>query len=481
MSCLQRRNSDDGSALLVAIMTVGVCLSLALVGVGVAQSANRSSGVDRQRLVAVNAAEAGVDSAYTAIQAGSLAPPCSLSSANLRSGPDVAGYATSVTYYDAAGAVMSCPVMGVPVKALIRSTATTNTLGGGGSHGVRTMEALVNMTPVNGNSLSNAIYANGSLSFDNKTTITGDTGPDANVYSNADFACANNENFAGSIYSQGNITMQGSCALAGNIWAQTGIAHSSSWNGSVAGFAKAGGGDISLNQGPGTVTGNLYASGSIAYGGCGSSGKCFTNGSPGAPPAQPFPIIRGDAATLATWAAGSATVAPYTVYTDNNCGSIASNIVNMYAKKGSNTLVSTSCLVNLTSDVTLKNDLAIFTSGGLTTGKLTMSSAVAGVRHNVHFIVPYDSVAYLPCSSPVLDTDKGFNMSDDIALFIYSPCAITYRNQSTHVGQIYGGSTVSIQNQFTMQFVPVPVLGVDPASLPTVSYVPSIVYKRETR
>ena len=58
-----------------------------------------------------------------------------------------------------------------------------------------------------------------------------------------------------------------------------------------------------------------------------------------------------------------------------------------------------------------------------------------------------------------------------------SPSATT----ADHLGQIIGGSTVAINNQFSMQYRPVPVFGIDPTSLPLLSYKIDIVYKRETR
>jgi hypothetical protein len=473
------RRSDEGSALLIAVMTVGVCISLALLGVGLAQTTTRASGVDRQRLLAINAAEAGVDASYTAIQTAGLAPPCSMSAANIKSGPDTASYNTTITYYDAAGGVLACPLGGTqPVRALVKSKSTTNTLGGGTTRGSRTFEALINLNPVNDNNLTKAIFADGSVSFNNKTTITGNNGPDADVYSNGDYSCANNENFAGSLYSQGTITLSNSCTVAGNMWAKNNIQTSSAWNGSVAGYGKSGRGTIALTQGPGTVSGNLYASGTIAAGTCPS--KCFPNNSPGDPPFEPFPVLRGDNTSMASWQAGSTTVSPYTLYDDNNCGTIVSNIVNVYAKKGSNTVLRTTCAIPFSSSFNLSNNLAIYAYGGITTGKLTIGSNAVGTVRNLHFIVPYDAAAARPCSSPVLDTDKQFDITDDIDLFIYSPCDITYRNSSKHIGQIYGGSNVTIANQFTMQYRPVPVFGIDPASRPVKSYIPSVVYKRET-
>ena len=64
---------------------------------------------------------------------------------------------------------------------------------------------------------------------------------------------------------------------------------------------------------------------------------------------------------------------------------------------------------------------------------------------------------------------------------VYSPCKINFANSSTHMGQIFGGSDVAINNQFNLDYYPLPVWGVDPNSLPTVSYNVDINYKRETQ
>jgi len=66
-------------------------------------------------------------------------------------------------------------------------------------------------------------------------------------------------------------------------------------------------------------------------------------------------------------------------------------------------------------------------------------------------------------------------------MLLYSPCNIAFSNNSTHIGQIYGGGDVAIDNKFTLEYQPLPVLGIDPSSQPALGYNPSIVYKRETR
>ncbi|PZS33115.1 MAG: hypothetical protein DLM59_06940, partial [Pseudonocardiales bacterium] len=289
---VQQRSRDGGNALLIAVLVTSVCLSLMLVGVHLAVSSSRSSGVDRQRVLSVNAAEAGVDSAYTAIQAAGLNLPCTLPAGNVNAAPDTATYSTTVAYYDAAGVVLACPPVG-PVKALIRSTATTNTLGGGGSKPTRVMEALVDLTPKGGGGLDKAIFANGVLDGSIIVSTVGNAGANADIYSNSNVNCGVAMNVAGSIYSQGDISTGITCSVAGNVWAARNVTEGIS--SLIAGFAKAGTGTINAGL-LSTVTGNLYAGGLISYGAC-VAGKCFPNSSPGPPPVLPFPIIRSDAAT----------------------------------------------------------------------------------------------------------------------------------------------------------------------------------------
>jgi len=479
---------DQGNALIVAIMIVGVCMSLAIIGVQVAMSATRASGVDRQRLLAVNAAEAGVDGGYVAIQNGGLTPPCSISMGSVKSGPDTAQFDTNIRYFDAAGLPLTsgpgaspfdCTLESQPAQAVVRSTALTNTLGGGDSRGRRTMEALVKLLPVNNNALTKAIFANGALTFDNQTTITGNGGADADLYSNSSIDCSNNESFAGNVYSQGSITMSNKCTFAGDVWARGSVTTGAGSNGNIGGAVKSGTGLINMSGV--NITGNLYAAGTIAYSSCSTPGRCYPNNSPGLPPAEVFPILRGDAAAMSAWEAGSPTVAPYTVITDNVCVGFMTRLYATYSQSGVNTLVKTTCPVSFGSDLAFRNNLAIYAYGGVTTGKATLSSSVAGTKRDIHFIVPYDAATALPCVAPVLDTDKQFDITNDIDLFLYSPCDISYRNASKHIGQIYGGSNVFIKNQFTMQFRPVDVFGIAPESAPLKSYNPSIVFKRETR
>jgi hypothetical protein len=227
-----------------------------------------------------------------------------------------------------------------------------------------------------------------------------------------------------------------------------------------------------------SVNGTLLAAGTITWGGCSSSGKCYPNTTVAAPQSFPFPILRGDAATMAIWVAEG-----YNVVNDNDCASIKNSIINTYARAGAKTLVRTTCAVNFARDrdIPLSNDLAIFANGGFSSSQQVSFTSNNGTARVLHWVVPYDAVASRPCASPGITTDNQFNFASEVNMLVYSPCNISFSNNSDHLGQVFGGSQVSINNQFQMQFRPVPVWGIDPTSLPLLSYKIDVVYKRETR
>jgi Tfp pilus assembly protein PilX len=488
---LRGHRSDDGVTLVIAMMVMGVVISLSVLVLTVAISSNQQSGRDRQRTVAVNAAEAALDASFATIQASGTTLPCTWPASGteaVNASPDRATARATITYFKANGAPLGhCPTSAdvganAPATAMVDGYGATNQLAATPNK-TRHMQSLINVTPVYGNSLNKAIFADGNLALNNQTTLTGNNGPDADVYTNNNFVCANNQNFAGSVHAQGTITVQGSCTIAGDAWAKGNVTNSSGANGSIGGRVLSSTGTITLPNNF-SVNGSLLAAGNISWGGCSASGKCFPNTTVANPQFYPMPILRGDSATMATWTAQG-----YTVVDDNVCGSspnfqtIKDKIIGTYARTGTKTLVRTTCPVKFKSDhdIALFNDLAIFAYGGLSSSQQVSFVSSNGTARNLHWVVPYDAVASRPCTSPGITTDNQFNFATEVNMLVYSPCNIAFSNNSDHLGQIFGGSAVSINNQFTMPFRPVPVWGIDPTSLPLLSYKIDIVYKRESR
>jgi Tfp pilus assembly protein PilX len=474
--------------LVIAMMVMGVVASLSVVVVGVAITTNQESGRDRQRTVTINAAEGGVDAVYAAVQSSGTSLPCrwpASGTSAVNAAPDQATSYATVGYFDAVGAPLTCTAGTLNALSIKPATAVVDGYGtaqpiAGQPTSQRRMQALINLNPVYGDSLNKAIFANSTLTFDNQTTLTGNRGPDADIYTNGNYTCANNQNFAGSIIAQGSLTVQGACTIAGDAWARLSIANSAGSSGSIGGRALSSAGGISLPDNF-AVNGTLLAASDIAWRGCSASGKCFPRtSSVAAPPVYPFPILRGDSATLAKWSEQGYNAVTYT----GPCSDLVQRIKDTYSKaNGQKTLVKTSCAVNFDNDrdIVLQNNLAIFSTGGFSSrNQVSFGSSDASARV-LHWVVPYEAAPSLPCTSPGITTDQQFNFTAAVNMLVYSPCNISFSNNSDHMGQIIGGSNVSITNQFSMKFRPVPLWGIDPTSLPLLSYQIDVVYKRETR
>ncbi len=478
------RRDDRGSTLVVAMMVMGVALSLSLVVIGVAITSSRTTGADRQRLVAVNAAEAAVDAAYASIQASGLSLPCAWPASgtrDVRAYPDTATTSAVISYETAAGPT-SCPLAAgvVPVRAVITGTGTTWS---GGTQ-QRKMQALVNLTPVAGDGLDKALFGESLVALSNNAQVSGASGLNADVYSNGNFFCDNSPTFQGSILApNGSITMESTCSATGDVWAKGNVVLSG--NKTIGGRALSATGSITAD-GNTDVNGTLIAAGSIGWSKC-TAAKCLTNQSAvPLPPTSPFPELRGDAATLATWEAtspgpGYTTVAIPSV----TCGAAAGDwLAARVATLSTRTLYTTACAVEFskTKEIQFAQDVAVFARGGVSTSnQVGFASTSSTTTRTVHLVQPYDA-AVRPCTtSPVMGPTQQFSSTPQISLMWYSPCDISYGNQGGSYGQVYSGSQLTTNNQYTLTFRRLPLWGVSPSSMPTTAYAVDVVYKRETR
>jgi len=487
----RRIRSDPGSTLIVAMMVMAIGAGLSLVVTSLALSQNRSSGADRQRTVAVAAAEAGIDATYATIQSSGLQLPCrwpATGIANVKAYPDPTSVVATVTYYGTAGgAALPCSsgvlASSTPAtSALIVSTGSTPALAGRTTGGTRTMQASVNVVPIRGNGFSKAIFGESTIIASNHSTISGSTGFNANLYTNGDFICSNNQNYHGGVIApRGSISLAG-CSVDGDVWARDGISAS---NATVGGKVISSGSTVTLS-GNTSVGGTLLAAGTISWPGCSAAGKCFANQSSAAPPAsyEQFPVLRGDATALQGW-----TDAGYNVIYDNSHCANASDfgdwIQSNYAPMTGKTLVRTTCSVQFsnTHDIDFKGDFALFASGSasISTSNQVGLDSDSSTVHNVYLIVPYDA-ATRPCTAPGISTANNFGSSGRVNLLVYSPCNVSFSNNGVpSQGQAYSGSTIQINNNYSLTFAQMPVFGIDPASLPALSYTVDILYKREVR
>ncbi len=171
---------EDGVAMIVALMVAFVVLMLSTIVVAQSIHSLDSSGYDRQRLLSVNAAEAGTNHWYQYLQTTPIVGmDCSTKVLDIDTGPSVATFEASATFYDDDGTtVMDCSTFSdttYPSYALISSIGTV------ADETPRTIETLMRLTP-NYGGFGAAILANGPTSFSNNFDVYGSSGNDGDVY-----------------------------------------------------------------------------------------------------------------------------------------------------------------------------------------------------------------------------------------------------------------------------------------------------------
>ena len=488
---------DRGSALIIAMMVMGVTMSLSLIVVSVAMGTSRTTGGDRQRLSAINAAEAAVDASYASIEGGGALLPCSwplYGTEDVRTSPDTTVSSATIVYTGASGAT-GCPSDGTlapgdtPVQAVITGTGTATN----GAPRTRKMEALVNLAPVRGDGLDKALFGNRAISIENNATVSGTAGASADLYTNGDFYCDSSPTFRGSVIApSGKITMMNSCAATGDAWARDAVLLEGGKT--IGGRVLSAGSTISAAGNTG-VNGTLMAAGAISWTHCTLPAKCLSHQSAvPVPPTSTFPQINGGAAALSAWTAAPPAGPGYTVVPvpADKCGRDAGDwLKTKMAALAVGTIFTSDCHVRFrgTQDTPIGADVMLFAKGGVSTNNQVSLRSTGGPR-NVYFIQPYDAVVpytALPCeryptSSPVMGPSQQFSSTSDIALMWYSPCDISYGNQGGSFGQVFSGSRLITNNQFTLTLRRLPIFGsTGSTAVQTLSYDLGVVHKRETR
>jgi hypothetical protein len=515
-------------SLVLTVMTAAFALSLTLTVTMTIIITTRGSGVDRQRAVAVSAAEAGIDATYAVLQSSGATLPCRWpTSGSLDAmGTDATQIVATIAYYRADGSQITCnggTISEQPFKAEITSTAETTALGGGSTRGTRTMQAQVNLHAAYSNALTDAIFSNGNLTFANYSSLAGQNGKDAHVYSNNSVFCQNGNNttaFDGNWIAQGSVTLSNQCEITGDLWVKGNVSLNNN-KATIDGYVRTSNGTVyavpesnthtmvgRLVQAPAPVSPQTL-SGQINWDTCWTNSNRTTLADPPrcqwpatvpAPPVKPFPIIRGDATAQAAWVAGGYTIIKDSDPTmDPQCNRPESNgrnwITNWLIDNASHLTGKTVLVVtcpskelrfqNMGNDrVNLSNDLAILAYSGLTTAGRTIFGSADGAHHVFHVIVPYDATASpTNCWGPTIRMDNQTAIQPELTTLLYTPCGTYMANNSTFTGQIFAGGDINVNNQFTMQFnqVPMPEGTVSDSGGSVNGYTLDVVYKREVR
>jgi type II secretory pathway pseudopilin PulG len=507
MSRWVRRHDDAGIAMVVAIALMGIVSALLVTLVIIAVYESNASGRDRQRSAAVTTAEARIDSLIATVQSTAPADlPCgALSAETLSVITDDLTTSATVTYFDEDGDPVDC--VDVPTVEVAQASITATSLSdpiAGQPAARRTVETLLRLNPTYGNDLDKAIFGNGGVTLANKADIYGQDGqPNADVYTNGNVTCNNNQHYYGSIFAQGNVSMSNTCTVEVDVQAKGSI---TATNPGVTINGRALSSNGSINLGPAALGQQARASGSVSGNICSTAGKCFPGVSVPPPAALDFPILQWDTPTQTEWASEggytNVVTIPFDKYTcgwwnggtltgfdgqKKNLngkvdGAAAWIYENAWKLSGPTVLVST-CAQGVSLQgvgLQLNDNLAVFSTNGVSFSGNSQITSTTSDPHNLYLIQPYDART-LGCSETGIALDNQVTVDSTINTLLYSPCNIRKANLTTHYGQIYAGGVAQIDNQLTMYFEPLPVWGVKSVSSTIESYDVEILYTRENQ
>lgn len=489
-----RRREDDGVALMMAVALTALSGALIVTLISLAAREDRASSNNRGRATAITTAEGAVDATLAAVQGADVATlPCGTTTTNTQSVPESITITTTVRYLDKDGVTLPCPPSETQVAAQIFVKAVaSSTPKGGGLPVRREFETLAALKPQFSTDLNKAIFGQAGVTVGNNMDLYGEGGsPNADVYTNGSFSCTNNEHFRGSIVApQGSVTLANSCVVDVDVLARDGVTISSAQS-VVNGNVKVSGGALTLTAG--SLVGKAYVTQSSSW--CAANpSKCTVTTPVKIPAVQTFPVLNGDASTIAQYTAAGYTVkSDFTSCDPTNAGSPGYWLENSASTITTPTLLRTTCRLDVQNNaktISLNNDVAIFADGGIEIqNSITIQSTVAGTKHQILWVHPYDWQSRVtgPCSAIGSKTQtKGYGivlsqlvtMSPDVNELLYSPCDIDKANQSTVYGQIYSGGIANISNKTDAYYRPVSVIGVSSTKV-VLYYEADILYKRE--
>jgi hypothetical protein len=459
------REEERGVAMILAVSVAFVVLILTTVVVAQSIHSIESSGYDRERLLSINAAEAGTNRWYAYLQTTpsvtmAADPGCSAStglltlSDTVQSGPSTAAYSAVGTFYASDGTTtMSCKTFTdttFPSYAKVRSTGTIN-----GSPN-RTLETYVRLTP-NYGGFGAAILAVNGTTVTNSFTINGNTGNDGDMYFlNGNFRVTNSMTLSGNIYvPNGSAQIENTSTVKGNVWANGDVTLQNS--ATIQGDALSSNGNIG---GVGTINDDATAAGTVTTTNLTIGGIVTQGVTMPAVPTQTFPQITSN---TAPWIASGYTLVDYSANVGlTKCAKARDWIKNTWPGSAiTNALIriDTTCtFTNSNNDIfSIKGNLAILNDGGVNLTQQSNWNGTTGSVKHIHFISVYSATCSGTTKDITVSNNTNFNSFTDVSF--YTPCTATMSNQNAFSGQVLS-KDVTIGNNFKMTYKPVLVPGI---------------------
>jgi hypothetical protein len=459
------RDEERGVAMVIAVSVSFVVLLLTTVVVAQSIHSLDSSGYDRERLLSVNAAEAGTNQWYAYLQTTpslSMAgdPGCDSSTGLLtladtvQSGPSAAAYSSVGTFYGADGITeMSCASFSdtnFPSFVKVRSTGTIN----GAPN--RTLETFVRLTP-NYGGFGAAILAVNGTTITNNFTISGNSGNDGDIYIlNGNFRVTNGMTLYGNIYvPNGTAQLENNSVIRGNVWANGTVTLQNP--ATIQGDALSSTGDV---NGAGFINDDATAAGDVVTASLTIGGTVTEGVTMPAVPTQTFPQITS---STASWIASGYTLVDLSTSTGATlCAKARDWIKNRWSTSGvTNALIrinATCTFSNSNNDTfSILGNLAILSDGGFNLTQASNWNGTSGTIKQIHFISVYSATCSGTTKDISVSNNTNFNSQTNVSF--YTPCRATMSNQNSFSGQVLS-KDVTLGNNFKMAYKPVLVPGI---------------------
>lgn len=461
------RDEEHGVAMIMALAVSFIVLLLSTVVIAQSIHSLESSGYDRERLLSVNAAEAGTNHWYAFLE---TTPPVDMAADGgcdggtgvltisdvVQSGPSAAAFESVGTFYAADGTtVMNCSTFtdtNYPSFVKVESTGTIN-----GSPN-RTIETYVRLTP-NFGGFGAAILAVNSPTFQGNFTVNGNSGNDGDVYVlNGNLSVTNAMTLYGNIYVPfGYANLENSTVVKGNLWARDDVNLENP--ATIEGAALSSEGDIT---GEGFINNDATAAGDVDEASLTIGGTITEAVSMPDVPSQTFPQITS---STASWISAGYTLVDYSASPGaTKCLKARNWIKNTWASSGiTNALIriDETCTFSTqppgTDTYSIIGNLGILSDGGFNFAQRSAWNGTSPPIKQLHFISVYSAT----CSSSTKDINVGNHTTFDsyTNVSFYTPCKATMSNQNSFAGQVLA-KDVTIGNNFKMSYRPVLVPGI---------------------
>lgn len=418
---------------------------------------------------ALQAAEAGVDSAYQQIEASTslAAMPCASVTGSLGSAPGTSTYTVTFTYYATLATQLS-PLACTPSSSTNPSLKTARgvklTSVGRDLADSATVQSAANIaTPDSTSPFNESIFVNGGLNLQGGGAFVGGIN---NIYLNGALTCQGGAAVDGSVVVFGKVKTAGDCSIAGELTATTSI--------TIGGSAVVGGtitSTCSPSQtctpgiavsGTPTISGSMYAKSTITVttnwlttyeafhtvtvGGTEEPVQYTINQDMTAlvpPPKKTFPHYDW---TATAWSAAGYVIEPST---PAKCTTVTNDLAAI-STATTPVVIYTTCKVTLPT-IRLSHSLAIVSTAKITL-KNSSTITTAGGQHLLYLDVPATSLTSgKTCSTSHPTITLSGTIGTTVPTFIYSPCHVKISGNTTiKSGKVYAGSQLTIDGSITM-------------------------------